>query len=97
MLIVSRRDTDNQLWLINVTHKVRANGRNNSQHCWPVARRLTGIKHCATTRKNENNMQQDVQTDATCNIQQCWEIVGQQCCVQLHRAMQVLSNVQVQH
>ena len=52
MLAVSRRDTDNQLWLINVTHKVRANGRNNSQHCWPVAKRLTGIKHCATTRKN---------------------------------------------
>ena len=22
-----------------------------------------------------NNMQQDVQTDATCNIQQCWELL----------------------
>ena len=60
MLAVSRRDADNQLWLINVRHKVRANGRNNSQHGWVnnvgsccvrlrVAKRLTG---CATTPKN---------------------------------------------
>ena len=33
---------------------------------------LTGFKLCATT---SNNMQQDVQTDATCNIQQCWELL----------------------
>ena len=33
---------------------------------------LTGFKLCATTR---NNMQQGVQTDATCNIQQCWELL----------------------
>ena len=39
-----------------------------------VAKSLTGLKLCATT---PNNMQQGVQTDATCNIQQC--------CVRLHR------------
>ena len=36
------------------------------------AKRLTGFKHCATTR---NNMQQGVQTDATSIIQQCWELL----------------------
>ena len=34
--------------------------------CW--LKRLTGFKLCATT---PNNIQQGVQTDATCNIQQC--------------------------
>ena len=34
---------------------------------------LTRFKLCATTR---NNMQQGVQTDATCNIQQCWELLA---------------------
>ena len=61
--------------------KLRTNGGNNSQHCWPnnvgscgvlfhVAKSLTGgFKLYATTH---NNMQQGVQTDATCgNIQQC--------------------------
>ena len=52
------------------------------QHCWATLRRsrnkrnvgscwlksLTGFKLCATT---SNNMQQGLQTDATCNIQQC--------------------------
>ena len=33
-----------------------------------------------------NNMQQGVQTDATCNIQQCWKLLGQQSCVRLHGA-----------
>ena len=37
------------------------------------AKSLTGFKLCATTH---NNVQQDVQRDATCNIQQyvgsCW-------------------------
>ena len=33
-----------------------------------AAQRLTSFKLCATT---PNNMQQGVQTDATCNIQQC--------------------------
>ena len=32
---------------------------------------LTGFKLCATTPKN---VQHGVQTDATCNIQQCWEL-----------------------
>ena len=37
-------------------------------------------------------MQQDVQTDATCNIQQCWEFSGQQGCVCLHAAYGSLNN-----
>ena len=41
--------------------------------CW--LKSLTGFKLCATT---SNNMQQGVQTDATCNIQQC--------CARLHGA-----------
>ena len=45
----------------------------NVGSCW--LKSLTGFKLCATTR---NNMQQGVQTDATCNIQQC--------CVRLHGA-----------
>ena len=36
------------------------------------AKGLTGFKLWATTR---NNMQQRAQTDATCNIQQCWELL----------------------
>ena len=36
------------------------------------AKSLTGFKLCATT---PNNMQEGVQTDATCNIQQCWELL----------------------
>ena len=36
------------------------------------AKGLTGFKLCATTSKN---MQQSVKTDATCNIQQCWELL----------------------
>ena len=36
--------------------------------CW--LKSLTGFKLCATTH---NNVQQGVQMDATCNIQQCWE------------------------
>ena len=39
--------------------------------CW--LKSLTGFKLCATT---SNNMQQGVQTDATCNIQQCWELLA---------------------
>ena len=34
---------------------------------------LTGFKLCAT---ESNNLQQGVQTDATCNIQQCWELLA---------------------
>ena len=40
------------------------------------------VKPMLSTR---NNMQQDVQKDATCNIQQLLG-VGQQCCVRLHGA-----------
>ena len=54
------------LWSV----KLRANGRSNSQHC---AKRLTGSKLCATT---PNNSQQSVQTDATCNIRQYWELLA---------------------
>ena len=38
-----------------------------------VAKSLTGFKRWATT---SNNMQQGVQTDATCNIQQSWELLA---------------------
>ena len=38
--------------------------------CW--LKSLTGFKLCATS----NNMQQGVQTDATWNIQQCWELLA---------------------
>ena len=35
-----------------------------------------------------NNMQQGVQTDGTCNIQQCWELLANKwCCVRLHGAL----------
>ena len=57
------------------------------QHCCTTLRRsrnkrnlgsswlksLTGFKLCATT---SNIMQQGVQTYATCNIQQCWELLA---------------------
>ena len=41
------------------------------------------VKPMLSTR---NNMQQDVQKDATCNIQQLLGVFGQQCCVRLHGA-----------
>jgi len=44
----------------------RSRNKRNVGSCW--LKRLTGFKLCATT---PNNMQQGVQTDATCNIQQC--------------------------
>lgn len=46
--------------------KLRANGRNNSQHCWP----LTGFNFAQQLPTTPNNKQQGVQTDVTCNIQQ---------------------------
>ena len=69
--------------------KVCADERNNSQHCWPNnvgtscirhlhgAKRLISFKLCATEQlpKTSNNMQQGVQTNATCSIQQCWEFI----------------------
>ena len=49
----------------------RSRNKRNVGSCW--LKSLTGFKLCATTR---NNMQQGVQTNATCNIQQCWELLG---------------------
>ena len=57
------------LWSV----KLRANGRSNSQLLPTCAKRLTGFKLCATT---PNNLQQSVQTDATCNIRQYWELLA---------------------
>ena len=72
-------------WAYNwVVIKLRTN---NSEHCWPnnvggccvrlhVAKSLNGFKLCAATPPNNTQqMQQDVQTDSTCNIQQCWELL----------------------
>jgi len=64
--------------------KLRANGRNNSQHCWPnnagrccvrlhVSKRLTGFKLSA---KTPNNTQTECATDTKCNIQRCWELLA---------------------
>ena len=46
----------------------------SQQYCVRLhgAKSLTGFKLCATT---SNNMQQGVQTDARCNIQQYWELL----------------------
>ena len=66
--------------------ELRANGRNNSQQCWElfannVASVCTGPKVCPVSNFAQqhatisNNMQQGVQTDATCSIQQCWELL----------------------
>ena len=64
--------------------KLRANGCNNSHYCWPnnvgrccvrlhLAKSLTGFKLWTTT---PNNMQQGVQMEATCIIQQSWELLA---------------------
>ena len=49
----------------------RSRNKRNVGSCW--LKNLTGFKLCATT---SNNMQQGVQTDVTCNIQQCWELLA---------------------
>ena len=42
--------------------------------CWLKVWQVSNFaQHLPTTR---NNMQQSVQTDATCNIQQCWELLA---------------------
>ena len=46
---------------------MRVRGPNN------VGRAVQKFDRFQTLR---NNMQQRVQTDATCNIQQCWELLG---------------------
>ena len=51
--------------------KLPANRRNNFQHCWP-----NNVWSCCVCATTPNNMQQGVQTDATCNIQQCWELLA---------------------
>ena len=61
--------------------------KKNVGSCW--LKSLTGFKLCTTT---PNNTQRGVQTDATCNIQQCWGVVGQQCCVGSHGALQLTRN-----
>ena len=43
-----------------------------------VAKSLTGFKLCPTT---PNNKQQGVQTDATCDIYQCWELLANIVCL----------------
>ena len=48
----------------------RSWNKRNVGSCW--LKSLTGFKLCAITR---NNIQQDVQTDETCNIQHCWEFL----------------------
>ena len=75
----------------------RSRNKRNVGSCW--LKSLTGFKLWATT---SNNMQQGVQTDATCNIQQCWELLAnivasvftglytQQCCVPLHGALEMI-------
>ena len=49
----------------------RSGNKRNVGSCW--LKSLIGFKLCATTR---NNIQQGVQTDATCNTQQCWELLA---------------------
>ena len=49
----------------------RSRNKKNVGSCW--FKSLTGFKLCATI---PNNMQQSVQTDATCNIQQCCELLA---------------------
>ena len=43
----------------------------NVGSCW--LKSLTGCKLCATTPKRQYH---GVQRDATCNIQQCWELLA---------------------
>ena len=49
----------------------RSRNQRNVGSCW--LKSLTGFKLCPTT---SNNMQQGLQTDATCNIRQCWELLA---------------------
>ena len=39
--------------------------------CWELL-----AEKCGRFQTLRNNMQQGVQTDATCNIQQCWELLA---------------------
>jgi len=68
--------------------KALANGLSNSQHCWTKKvgscrfRVGSGVKTDASIPTN--NMQQGLQTEATCGIQQC--------CVCLHGAQEDKKN-----
>ena len=85
--------------------KSLANGRNNSQLCWSnsveswcaslhVAKSLTSFKLGASSPIN--TQQQGVQTDATSNIQQCWELLATNiCCVRLNGALERLGEEEV--
>ena len=66
---------------------LRANGRNNSQHFWAnnfrsccvrlhLPKSFTVLNFCATTPNNTQQHAQGVQTDVTCNIQQCWKLLA---------------------
>ena len=59
--------------------RLRANGR-NIVGCYilrPFAHLLHAVGCCCTKFETlRNNMQQGVQTDAACNIQQCWELLA---------------------
>ena len=54
----------------------RSRNRGNAGSCW--LKTFTVFKLCARTPGPtiRKNTQQGVQTDATCNIQQCWEFVA---------------------
>ena len=43
--------------------------------CLHIAKHLTGFKLCTTTSDTMQQLQV-IQTDATCNIQQCWELLS---------------------
>ena len=68
-------------WALKCTWCVCCCANNAGNCCIRLreAKSLTGFKLCAT---KSNNMQQGVQTDATCNIQQC--------CVLLRGALEYL-------
>ena len=68
-----------------VLPQLPTNGRNSPQHCWPTMLGVVASMLAAVCKRMQqlpttcNDMQQDVQTDATCNIQQG--------CVRLHGAL----------
>ena len=53
-------------------------GDHGKKKCWScLLKSLTGCKLCATTPNQQHATgQQDVQKVATCNIQQCWELLA---------------------
>ena len=71
--VMSVRGPNNVGWAVqtNPTLLHYASAKWNAGSCW--VKSLAGFKLCAITR---NNMQQCVQTDATCNIQQCWKLLA---------------------